>query len=187
MIELNKKAGIYAEENVINILKEVIAKVYADGYRDGYKDREEEIPLDFRDNKTEYVDLGLPSGTLWSRDYEMINGKVVFMPYLKASQLCIPTESQWQELKDNCQWQYPSRNRDRFDCIGPNGNSISFALTGYETIKGELHYTQFSDFWILDSDNEHNKMAVEMRGDVYMHILHYFMGYRLPVRQIRNM
>lgn len=37
MIELNEKAGIYAEEKVINILKEAFAKVYADGYRDGYK------------------------------------------------------------------------------------------------------------------------------------------------------
>ena len=70
MIELKEKAGIYAEENVINVLKEAFAKVYADGYRDGYKDREDEIPVDIRGNKTEYVDLGLPSGTLWSTDYE---------------------------------------------------------------------------------------------------------------------
>lgn len=35
MIELNEKADIYAEENVITVLKEAFAKVYADGYRDG--------------------------------------------------------------------------------------------------------------------------------------------------------
>ena len=70
MIELNEKAGSYAEANVINVLKEAFAKVYADGYRDGYKDREEEIPVNMRPNQTKYVDLGLPSGTLWSDDYE---------------------------------------------------------------------------------------------------------------------
>ena len=51
-------------------MDKAIAQAYADGYRNGYKDREEEIPVDLRDNKTEYVDLGLPSGTLWSTDYE---------------------------------------------------------------------------------------------------------------------
>ena len=56
MIELNEKADIYAEENVITVLKEAFAKVYADGYRDGYKDRENEIPMNLRDGDTNYVD-----------------------------------------------------------------------------------------------------------------------------------
>lgn len=186
MKELKGLSAKYAAENTSEMMSQLVAQAFADGYRMGYRDREEEIQIDLRDGDTEFVDLGLPSGTLWASDYEMIDGKVAFMPYLKASQLCIPTERQWQELKEKCQWQYPSRNRERFDCIGPNGNSISFTLTGYETIEGEMHYSQFSDFWVLDSDNGHNKMAVEMRGDIYMQILHYFMGYRLPVRQIRN-
>ena len=70
MIELNEKADIYAEENVINVLKEAFAKVYADGYRDGYKDCEEDIPVSLGNNQTVFVDLGLPSGTLWSTDYK---------------------------------------------------------------------------------------------------------------------
>ena len=48
MEELNVKANKYAEENVINVLKEAFAMVYADGYRDGYKDCKEEIPVDKR-------------------------------------------------------------------------------------------------------------------------------------------
>ena len=59
MIELNKKAVIYAEENIINVLKEAFAKVYADGYRDGYKDCQEEIPVNLRESKTTYVDSSL--------------------------------------------------------------------------------------------------------------------------------
>ena len=70
MIELNEKADIYAEENVINVLKEAFAKVYADGYRDGYKDCLDHVSVNLRISNTEYVDLGLPSGTLWSADYE---------------------------------------------------------------------------------------------------------------------
>ena len=68
MEELREKANCYAEKNVINVLKEAFAKVYADGYRDGYKDRENEIPVDLRLSQTEFIDLGLPSGTLWAND-----------------------------------------------------------------------------------------------------------------------
>ena len=57
MEDLREKANNYAEENVINVLKEAFAKVYADGYREGYKDRDEEIPVDFHDGQTEFVDL----------------------------------------------------------------------------------------------------------------------------------
>ena len=64
MEELKVKASNYAEENVLEVLKEAFAKVFADGYRDGYKDCKEEIPVDLSDDEVDYVDLGLPSGTL---------------------------------------------------------------------------------------------------------------------------
>ena len=57
MEELKVLANSYAEENVINVLKESLAKVYADGYRDGYKARKEEFPIDFCENETEFVDV----------------------------------------------------------------------------------------------------------------------------------
>ena len=57
MIELNEKADIYAEENVITVLKEAFAKVYADGYRDGYKDCLDHVSVNLRISNTEYVDL----------------------------------------------------------------------------------------------------------------------------------
>ena len=84
MEELREKANCYAEENVINVLKEAFAKVYADGYRDGYNDRDEMLSIDLRGYETEYVDLGLPSGTLWSTDYEKEDDKILYVPYQKA-------------------------------------------------------------------------------------------------------
>lgn len=54
MVELKEKAINYAEENVINVLKEAFARVYADGYRDGYKDHKDEIlPLSQKQNDKE--------------------------------------------------------------------------------------------------------------------------------------
>ena len=59
-MELIEKAASYAAGKANKAITNAIAQAYADGYRDGYKDREQEIPVDLRDNKTEYVDLGLP-------------------------------------------------------------------------------------------------------------------------------
>ena len=132
MEELKVLANSYAEENVINVLKESFAKVYADGYRDGYKAREEEIPVDLRDNKTEYVDLGLPSGTLWSADYEKEANENVFEPYLLANTKAIPTRAQWNELRRCAKWEFIGED-DKLEvvkCTGPNGNTILFHPAG---------------------------------------------------------
>ena len=92
MIELQEKANGFAEENILEVLKEACSKVYAEGYRNGYKDRDAEISVDLRDNKTEYVDLGLPSGTLWAVDYEKEGNNNIYLPYDQAAQFGIPTE-----------------------------------------------------------------------------------------------
>ena len=83
MIELNKKAGIYAEENVINVLKEAIAKAYADGYRDGYKDCKKEMPLDIHDSKSESVDFDSPNETKESREKSLSTDVFIFSCYEK--------------------------------------------------------------------------------------------------------
>ena len=73
-----ENAKKYAEGKANKAITKAIADAYVEGYKAGYKDREEEIPMDLRDNKTEYVDLGLPSGTLWASDYEKSNGEYIY-------------------------------------------------------------------------------------------------------------
>ena len=80
MKELENFAANYSAGKANEAIDKAIAQAYADGYRDGYKDREEEIPVDLRDNKTEYVDLGLPSGTLWATDFEKEDSVIVIYP-----------------------------------------------------------------------------------------------------------
>ena len=67
-MELKEKASNYAEENVINILKDAFARVYADGYRDGYKDCKMKVPFDLHDNKTELVNHDMPIITKKMKD-----------------------------------------------------------------------------------------------------------------------
>lgn len=154
MVELKEKASSYAEENVLEVLKEAFAKVYADGYRDGYKDREGEIPVDLRTNQTKYIDLGLPSGTLWSADYEKDGDDNLYLSYEMASVMNLPTKEQWKELKGICKWEYLGERLEKIKCVGPNGNYICFNVTGYLDFVRKLSIDEVY-FWIKEADNRY--------------------------------
>lgn len=190
-MEITERAGNYAEGKANEAITKAIAQAYADGYRDGYKDREEEIPVDLRDNKTEYVDLGLPSGTLWSNDYEKENGETLYLPYGKAAKYAIPTEEQWNELLQNCEWNYKyiDSTTRKYDCIGPNGNFITFYSKGFSQIGiGDYLNRERIYFWIMDDCEEHDKSVAFMRyyDEKILKIIKKFMGYKLPVRLVRK-
>lgn len=198
MVELKEKANGYAEENVINVLKEAFAKVYADGYRDGYKDREEEIPVEFRTEKTVFIDLGLPSGTLWADNYEQRNGDILYLPYEKALNHTIPSEDQWNELIENCKWlgDYSSSGLSFYGvtCIGPNGNSIRFSSAGFvenEQVTGKPFYGGGSAlFWLNSKTDGNEKKAIKVTGEKgwipEKEIVNMFSGYKLPIRLVKT-
>lgn len=199
MVELTQKAAQYAAEKSNEVIANALSKAYEDGYRDGYKDREEEIPVDLRDNKTEYVDLGLPSGTMWAKNNETENGRTLFFPYYKAGDLSLPTEEQWSELQSICEWKgaYNSFNEVySITFIGPNGNSITFPATGFK--KGDQlvyknHYGYgHVFFWISDKEETKEKNAIHMgrKGEGAMKytdicLTRVFSGFQLPVRLVR--
>ena len=128
--------------------------------------------------KHEYVDLGLPSGTLWAAcnvgaenpedagdyfawgetepkdTYSWSNYKYgkysVMLKYNDTDSLtsleksddvayqkwgsdwCMPTQTQFQELKDKCTWTWTSRNsKNGYEVKGSNGNSIFLPAAGY--------------------------------------------------------
>ena len=199
MIELNEKASIYAEENVINILKEAFAKVYADGYRDGYKDCQDNVSVNLPISNTEYVDLGLPSGTLWSTDYERDENEILLLPHTKASNLEIPSVEQWEELRNTCQWEFDiDRSYDlcKAQCVGPNGNILRFDRTGKKNIDTLSEIWEIF-FWVKDEKEGNNRNAVHMYnggkkgpGAYYKSaqtvIEDFFSGYKLPIRLVKK-
>ena len=107
-----------------------------------------------------------------------------------SSTLSIPTEEQWNELLEMCKWESHGANY-KFDCIGPNGNFITFNSIGYLTsnVKKEPNRIYF---WIIDKEGDMNKKAIHM---CYSHngygpynekreIRKQFSGYSLPVRLV---
>ena len=199
MGNINIKAEKYAEGKAYEAMTKAIAEAYAEGFKDGYKTREEEIPVDFRDNKTEYVDLGLPSGTLWAADYEKEDGKIVYKPYPSTGDYKLPTEEQWNELKEYCKWEYRFKNIgyncrkyviELAFCIGPNGNILRFSPTGC------IHASEIVDrdeiiFWILECEECLEKKSAKIytdkddTTDTHIRIRGQFSGYKLPIRLVR--
>ena len=195
MIELKEKASSYAEKNVVNVLKEAFAKVYADGYRDGYKDCKEDIPTDMGENDIEFINLGLPSGTLWSSDYRKSEANREYFPYGKAELMDIPSNEQWEELRNTCKWEFDID--DSYDlcearCVGPNGNILRFERTGKQNINKHSETWEVF-FWIKDEKDGNEKAAVHMynggKKDKWRNpkteVQDFFSGYKLPVRLVK--
>ncbi len=186
MTELTTKAENYAAGKANEAIDKAIAQAYADGYRDGYKDREEEIPVDIRNNKTVFVDLGLSSQTLWSSSYETIGIERLYLPYDKAKEMDIPTKDQWDELKKECKWAIDS---DKLYCIGPNGKSIFFEKTGYISVNKNIETSVWSFFWIkTDEQSENECLSAKMswKTDYDVRSVYKFKGFRLPIRLVRT-
>ena len=201
MKELKEISSNYAMERSNDLFSQVVAKAYADGYRQGYKDREDEIPVDLRDRKTEFVDLGLPSGTMWAAGYETDkNGELLFLTYEKATAYSIPTEEQWKELLDYCRFDfhYSSSGFSFYGvtCIGPNGKTIKFRSEGY-IVDAKLVHKNVSYggggsvyFWICNKGNGVEKEAVVISSGTNsiknFGLANVFSGYKLPIRLVKT-
>lgn len=198
MIELIEKAEKYAAEKTSEVITNAIAKAYADGYRDGYKDRANGIFVYLHDNKTEYVDLGLPSGTLWAADYEKDDDKNIYLPFCMTHELSIPTKEQWDELRNNCKWQFKDiiqryNNHSEVICLGPNGNKLKFDVI---RLKDFLDNKEKNNviFWLKQvSEDTIDKLCANMcqRKDEnneledYIGTDRFFSGFKLPIRLVQ--
>ena len=150
--------------------------------------------MERRDNKTEYVDLGLPSRTLWSTDYENLDSERLYLSYDKAENLKIPTKEQWEELYSICMWEYDIDNSYdycRARCVGLNGQILTFERTDRKiTSDREMVW----EFFLLENANDGNeKQAVHLfnfgksskyKSGRYV-LMDNFSGYQLPIRTVR--
>ena len=78
-----------------------------------------------------YVDLGLPSGTLWKNQNEVNpNHKFGLFTFKQAIDMYgqqLPTREQWQELLDKCTWSW---TYEGYKIIGSNKNYIILPAEG---------------------------------------------------------
>ena len=94
--------------------------------------------------QSEYVDLGLPSGTLWKSK----NEKGMYYTYEEAvSQFGdkLPTREQFAELRAFCTWTW---NGKGYVVKGDNGNSIVLQAAGYRSCNGNVNFVgTYGVYW----------------------------------------
>ena len=78
----------------------------------------------------EYVDLGLPSGTMWAESNE--EGYFDYEDAVAKYGDSLPTRNQLKELREECVWEGLP---DGFKVIGPNGKSIVLTAEGKRSKK----------------------------------------------------
>lgn len=108
---------------VEKLFSNAIADTYAEGFMSGYKAYEKRL-LDVQTNEDGFVNLSLPSGTLWADDFVMDeDGKSLILPYREALDYSIPSEDQWRELTTECRFIH---NQERIS--HPLNSCLSFVI-----------------------------------------------------------
>ena len=198
MENLNERAANYAAEKANELLAKAIAQAYADGYNTGYKQCAEDYDIDLYED-VDFVDLGLPSGLLWSSKYRKNEeGKPLYLTYEDAAILDIPTEEQFSELLKCCKWSlirgqvlrggYAINEPVGYYCEGSNGCRIAFDRKGYKF--GPMSGCDGVYFRIRDNEDGDDKNTVEFgelkNGTPQVSIEKKSSDYLVPIMLVRK-
>ena len=166
-MDIKEKAKNYAEGKATIALEQMIADAYADGYKAGYQDRDNELPAAIKEEvNADFIDLRLPSGTLWAKDFlRDEKGEVLLFTHGEALKYTIPTDEQKDEL--------------RKVCLVENFSSVVRITT---KDGNEVDYENLS-FWLSDVKDDRNAYYAYLDQN-YRHI--DYVGKRHPVLLVKN-
>ena len=112
----------------------------------------------------QYVDLGLPSGTLWYSKNE--GGDHTHYTYDEAISNFgskLPTKEQLEELKNQCTWTWTGSG---YKVVGPNGNSIYLSVACYRYSNGSGYYAgSYGHYWSSSSSPNYSEEAYRLYFD----------------------
>lgn len=95
----------------------------------------------------EYVDMGLPSGTLWASENE--EGYFTFDEAVEKFGNNLPARWQFCELVENCDCYFDT-DENAFVCESNfNGNMVKFSALGYRIFDGNefIGVDEYGDYW----------------------------------------
>ena len=192
------KVQEYVEGKVTDALNKVVADAYLAGYNAGYQDGYNKVVKDSVSVGSEFVDLGLPSGTLWSSDYvkKDDNDMTIYATQENGADYEIPTYEQFKELMDECKWEQKSEKNwteggfyywhEWAICLGPNGNKITFERTGLYEATDCLTKTTEIFFWLNNKEYFYNNCANITLNSLNIGSENAFSGYKLPIRLVKT-
>ncbi len=195
---MNKEefANLFVENNIESI-KVLLKQAYISGYEQGNLDS----VLIYNIDDVQYVDLGLPSGTLWAEPLKMkyYNYCYRMFSYKDAKHLNIPTEDQYKELMENCQILFEGNGGNAVTIVGKNGMKLKVYTENYMcfpdnptkysigvSYKGENTPKGQNFLWLKsDIENDHAVVAaVEYNHELYS--CKHFTGFKLPVFLVKS-
>lgn len=133
-------------------------------------------------NGVEWVDLGLPSGTLWKGNNEDDG----FYTYDKAVSIFgskLPTREQFEELKKSCQWTWLGNG---YKVVGRNGNYIVLPAAGCRYCNGSVVDVGVNGcYWSSTPDDSEGALSLSFgSGEVDVDIYYRCSG--LSVRLVKD-
>ena len=118
---------------------------------------EKEAKAEWEKKNAKYVDLGLPSGTIWRTGNE--EGFYTYNQAVSKFGQNLPSESHWQELRDNCTWVLENNN---YLILGKNGNSMILPSVGlYDCKKGIRNVGVYASYLSSTPCLHGNSMALD--------------------------
>ena len=186
---INEKAKDYAEGKATAAIEQAIAKAFADGYKAGYEDRDNEVQIEMdNDADIEFVDLDLPSGTMWAKDFlRDENGKILYLTFREAKKYKLPTPEQLKELTEIC--DHPAQRPRATDLkfLAANGNQLYIRCCGYYNVEGKVE--EALSFWLSCSEEENKAVCTYydrwVTYSCFYNTVSGFVGKRLPVLVVK--
>lgn len=140
-------------------------------------------------NTGEFIDLGLPSGTLWKNQNEQNpkddHGFYTYDDAMSAFEGQIPNKQQCRELISRCEWTWTGNG---YTVKGPNGNTITFAAAGYRKPNGLLECVGTEgEYWTSTTEESGTWRDAWclLFDSVYVYTDGEYCTYSLPVRLIK--
>lgn len=107
-----------------------------------------------------YVDLKLPSGTLWKNTNE---GYHTYDEAIYKFGNRLPSETQWDELRSECSWTWAGSG---YNVTGKNGATIYLPAEGFRNCEGKTDFVGVGgNYWSSTPDNEGNVVALRFRSN----------------------
>lgn len=137
----------------------------------------------FVPNKSDWVDLGLPSGNLWYDHNAKVNGKR-FFTHEEAQETFgeyLPSATAMAELYENCEWKWTGEG---YKVIGPNGKSIFLPADGRDG-GGSGNYGYYWTRCVSKTSQTYARDLDFSSGNVYP-LFYNSRSYGLSVRPCRE-
>ena len=80
----------------------------------------------------------------------------------------MPTDAEWQELRDNCTWTWTTLNGiNGVEVKGSNGNAIFLPAAGFRSSNDVFYTGHYGCYWSrsLDADTPNNAKFVEFQSE----------------------